>query len=98
MTQDPKEARARATQLGRETFEKGYTPIISFRLDGGRRRFDVFRQHDGAKIATFSTGIYLGDFFDAYGIEKERAALQRTHNSPGTDHHRLALNRGRENG
>ena len=89
---DPREAEKKAERLGRETAEAGYTAIISFRIENGRRRFDIFRQHDGEKIVTLSTGGYLGAFFDAYGIEKERAALKAAETAPGFDRHRQALN------
>ena len=89
-------AEAAARAAGQETAQRNVTPIVAFALEDGRRRFRIHAQHSGDLLATFTTGPELGEFWDAFGIERERAAAKAAETAPGTDLHRLALNAERE--
>ena len=81
-----------AEEIGIATAKRNVTPIVAFALEDGRRRFRIHAQHCGDLIATFSTGRELGEFWDAFGIERERWAAKAAETDPGFDRHRQALN------
>ena len=66
------DAEVKAAERGQEIALRNVTPIIAFALVEGRREFRIHAQHSGELLATFTTGRELGEFWDAFGIERER--------------------------